>query len=113
MIPRCGSGSSARQECNVTPPPAESAPRPEEPVTDISHQSEYVARLGDQIGGLGHLPHFGPLLYCTTVAAELQRDWSLPTGEDLGRVFHDHYRSYGLLMDSFEDKTANVVWKAS
>jgi nicotinamidase-related amidase len=26
----------------------------------------------------------------TTVAAELQGDWSLPTGQDLGRVFHDH-----------------------
>ncbi len=49
----------------------------------------------------------------TTVAAELQRDWSLPTGQDLGRVFHDHYHSYGLLMDSFESVTANVVKKAS
>jgi nicotinamidase-related amidase len=47
----------------------------------------------------------------TTVAAELQRDWSLPTGQDLGRVFHDH--SYGLLMYSFESVTANVVKKAS
>src|SRR5712692_1382493 len=45
----------------------------------------------------------------TTVAAELQREWSLPTGQDLGRVFHDHYHSYGLLMDSFESVTANVV----
>jgi hypothetical protein len=49
----------------------------------------------------------------TTVAAELQRDWRLPTGKDLGRVFHDHYHSYGLLMDSFEYKTANVLQKAS
>src|SRR6516165_11807385 len=38
----------------------------------------------------------------TTVAAELQRDWRLPTGKDLGRVFHDHYHNYGLAMDSFE-----------
>jgi len=45
----------------------------------------------------------------TTVAAELQRNWSLPTGKDLGRVFHDHYHSYGLLMDSFEAEAANVV----
>jgi hypothetical protein len=37
----------------------------------------------------------------TTVAAELQRDWSLPTGQDLGLVFHDHYHSYGLLIDKF------------
>ena len=44
----------------------------------------------------------------TTVAAELQRDWTLPTGKDLGRVFHDHYHSYGLLMDSFESKTAKA-----
>jgi nicotinamidase-related amidase len=49
----------------------------------------------------------------TTVAVELQRDWRLPTGQDLGRVFHDHYQSYGLLMDSFEYKTANVLQKAS
>jgi len=49
----------------------------------------------------------------TTVAAELQRDWRLATGKDLGRVFHDHYHSYGLLMDSFEYKTANVLQKAS
>jgi nicotinamidase-related amidase len=44
----------------------------------------------------------------TMVAAELQRNWSLPTGKDLGRVFHDHYQSYGLLMDSFEYKIAKV-----
>ena len=44
----------------------------------------------------------------TTVAAELQRNWSLPTGKDLGRVFHDHYHSYGLLMYSFESKIAKV-----
>src|SRR5690348_5360948 len=44
----------------------------------------------------------------TTVAAELQRNWSLPTRKDLGRVFHDHYHSHGLLMDSFESKIAKV-----
>ena len=49
----------------------------------------------------------------TTVGAELQRNWTLPTGQALGRVFHDHYHSYGLLMDSFESETANVVKKAS
>jgi hypothetical protein len=49
----------------------------------------------------------------TTVAAELQRDWRLPTRQALGRIFHDHYHSYGLLMDSFEAKAANVVRKAS
>jgi hypothetical protein len=49
----------------------------------------------------------------TTVAVELQRNWSLPTGKDLGPVFHDHYQSYGLLMDSFESVTANLVKKTS
>jgi nicotinamidase-related amidase len=49
----------------------------------------------------------------TTVGAELQRNWTLPTGQDFGRVFHDHYHSYGLLMDSFEYKTAKAVQKAS
>ena len=49
----------------------------------------------------------------TTVAAELQRNWTLPTGQDLRRVFHDHYQSYGLLMDSLESVTANAVKKAS
>lgn len=49
----------------------------------------------------------------TTVAAELQRDWRLATGLDLGRVFHDHYQSYGLLMDSFDAATAKVFKKAS
>jgi hypothetical protein len=59
----------------------------------------------------------------TMVAAELQRNWTLPTGQDLtgqdltgqdlGRVFHDHYRSCDLLMDCFESVTANAVRKAS
>ena len=55
----------------------------------------------------------GALVNWTTVAAELQRNWSLPTGKDLGRVFHDHYHNYGLLMDSFESNTAKAVQKAS
>ena len=49
----------------------------------------------------------------TTVAAELQRDWRLPTGKDLGRVFHDHYHNYDLAMDSFDYTSANVRQKAS
>lgn len=48
-----------------------------------------------------------------TVGAELQRNWTSPTGQALGRVFHDHYHSLGLLMDSFEFTTANAVKKAS
>ena len=49
----------------------------------------------------------------TTVAAELQRNWMEPTGQALGRVFHDHYQSYGLLMDSFESATSIAVKKTS
>jgi hypothetical protein len=49
----------------------------------------------------------------TTVGAELQRNWILPTGQALGRIFHDHYHSYGLLMDSFESATAAPLRKAS
>jgi nicotinamidase-related amidase len=49
----------------------------------------------------------------TTVATELQRDWRLSTGQELGRVFHDHYQSYSLLMDSFESVTAKPLRKAS
>src|SRR5262245_9166 len=33
--------------------------------------------------------------------------------KNLGRVFHDHYQSCGLLMDSFEAVSANAVKKAS
>jgi hypothetical protein len=43
----------------------------------------------------------------------LQRNWTLPTGQALGRVFHDHYQSYGLLMDSFEARAANARKNAS
>ena len=49
----------------------------------------------------------------TTVAAELQRNWTLLTGQATERVFHDHYQSYGLLTDSFESATANVGKKPS
>jgi len=58
------------------------------------------------------LAHRRPINW-TTVAAELQRDWRLPTGKDLGHVFHDHYHNYGLLIDSFESAIAKVVKKAS
>lgn len=71
---------------------------------EVTIRENAVARMKDH----GVIP-----INWTTVAAELQRDWRLPTGPDLGRVFHDHYQSYGLLMDSFESKTAKVVQKAS
>jgi len=33
----------------------------------------------------------------------------LPTGKDLAPVFHDHYHSYGLLMDRFDSATAKCL----
>jgi nicotinamidase-related amidase len=71
---------------------------------DVTIQKNAVARMKD---------HGVTTINWTTVAAELQRDWRLPTGKDLGRVFHDHYHSYGLLIDSFEAQAANLVKKAS
>jgi hypothetical protein len=49
----------------------------------------------------------------TTVAAELQWNWTLAAGQALGQLFHDHYHSYGVLVDSFESVTTNVGKKAS
>ncbi|HWC15976.1 MAG TPA: isochorismatase family protein [Terriglobales bacterium] len=71
---------------------------------DLSIRENAIARMKDH----GVIP-----INWTTVAAELQRNWSLPTGKDLGRVFHDHYQSYGLLMDSFEAANATAGKKAS
>jgi hypothetical protein len=47
----------------------------------------------------------------TTVGAELQRNWNLPTGQALGRVFYDHYHSYGLLM-GFACEPRILCWAA-
>lgn len=71
---------------------------------EVTIRENAVARMRD---------HGVTTINWTTVAAELQRDWRLPTGKDVGRVFHDHYHSYGLLMDSFEVATAIGVRKAS
>jgi nicotinamidase-related amidase len=71
---------------------------------DVTTRELAIARMNDH----GITP-----ISWTTVAAELQREWSLPPGQDLGRVFHDHYNSYGLLMDSFESKAAKAIQKAS
>jgi hypothetical protein len=71
---------------------------------EVTIRENAVTRMGDH----GITP-----INWTTVAAELQRNWTLPTGQALGRVFHDHYQSYGLLMDSFEAVTAKVDEKAS
>ena len=35
------------------------------------------------------------------VAAELQRDWALPTGEALGGVFAQYLTPYRFIIDSF------------
>ena len=48
--------------------------------------------------------------------AKLGKVFNLPTvlTTSLGQgVFHDHYQSYGLLMDSFESKTGKAVQTAS
>jgi hypothetical protein len=47
------------------------------------------------------------------VAAELQRDWRLPTGEAMGQLFHQHHHNYGILIDSFNYTVANGAQKAS
>jgi hypothetical protein len=67
----------------------------------MSEQGELVQQSTDEMRDHGITP-----VTWSTVANELQRDWSLPPGQDLGRVFHDHYQRFGLLMDSFEAKTA-------
>jgi nicotinamidase-related amidase len=71
---------------------------------DVTARELAVARMQDH----GVTP-----INWTTVAFELQRDWRLPTGQDLGQVVRHHYHSYSLLMDSFEAQAANVVKKAS
>jgi len=71
---------------------------------EVTIRENAVARMKDH----GIMP-----INWTTVAAELQRNWTLPTGQDLGRVFHDHYQSFGLLMDSFESTAANARKKPS
>jgi nicotinamidase-related amidase len=71
---------------------------------EISVRENAVARMKDH----GVTP-----INWTTVAAELQRNWMEPTGQALGKVFHDHYQSYGLLIDSFEAVNTNAMKKAS
>jgi Isochorismatase family len=63
-------------------------------VLEVTIRENAVARMRDH----GVTP-----INWTTVAAELRRNWTLPSGQALGQVFHDHYHSYGLLMDSFDD----------
>lgn len=40
------------------------------------------------------------------IAAELQRDWRIPTVEHMGRIFHEHHQHYGMLIDSFTARQA-------
>ena len=47
----------------------------------------------------------------TTVGAELQRNWTLPTGQVLGWAFYEHYHSYALLT-SFACEARILRWAA-
>jgi hypothetical protein len=67
---------------------------------DVTIRKLAIARMRDHVSWV-------------TVACELQRDWGLPTGQDLLRVFRKHNDSYGLLVENFGAVTANVVRKAS
>jgi nicotinamidase-related amidase len=44
-----------------------------------------------------------------TVAAELQRDWRLPTGEAMAELFHAHNPNYSMLMDNFQSHTRQAT----
>src|ERR1700721_2228995 len=72
---------------------------------DVTTRELAIARMKDH----GNTP-----INWTTVAAELQREGCVPTGQDLGRVFHDQHHSYGFLMDGFGPKPAktaqNALW---
>lgn len=39
-----------------------------------------------------------------SVAAELQKDWRLPTGRDMAKLFHEHLTFYGMLMNNVSAK---------
>lgn len=69
---------------------------------EVTISENAVARMRD---------HGIVLLNWTTIAAELQRNWTLPTGQEMVKLFHDHYPPYGLLVDSFE--AAAAIRKAS
>lgn len=69
---------------------------------EVTIRENAVARMRD---------HGIVLLNWTTIAAELQRNWTLPTGQEMVKLFHDHYPPYGLLVDSFE--AAAAIRKAS
>ncbi len=45
------------------------------------------------------------------VAAELQRDWRLPSGEAMAQLFHDHNQNYSMLMDNFQAHTKQASAK--
>lgn len=40
------------------------------------------------------------------VAAELQRDWRLPSAPRTGEIFHQHLHNYGMLIDNFAAQQA-------
>lgn len=43
------------------------------------------------------------------IAAELQRDWRLPTGEAMAHLFHEHNPNYSMLMDNFQAHTKQLA----
>lgn len=55
---------------------------------EVTTRQNAVARMRDH----GIVP-----LNSTTLAAELQRNWALPPGREMVKLFHDHYPPYGLL----------------
>ncbi|WP_065943420.1 isochorismatase family protein [Pseudomonas sp. 25 R 14] len=64
---------------------------------EVSVRENAVARMLDH----GIIP-----VNWTTIAAELQRNWTWATGQDMVKVFHEHYPPYGLLIDSLEGTMA-------
>jgi nicotinamidase-related amidase len=45
------------------------------------------------------------------VASELQRDWRLPTGPALTKLFHEHNPNYSMLIDTFQAHTKQAAAK--
>jgi hypothetical protein len=67
---------------------------------------ETLPRLSETLGGSRLLSNATTKPGSPLAAARLRSSY-------LGRVFHDHYQSYGLLMDSFEAEAEKVLKKAS
>jgi hypothetical protein len=66
---------------------------------EVAIRENAVARMQDHARSWDHAHQLD--YGCGRAAAKLDS----ADGAGLGRVFHDHYHSYGLLMDSFESVT--------